>query len=271
MATRSRDPLPTILDILRVSRYAVMIAMINDRNSKSARSLPSSRLALVALGIWVMSTPGWFAPSASDTSLIGAAAHASTLLVPAAGSVMTSARASRWEVAAATPGTLDLEGLEKRLVKTKAIGFLSKLSLKGKMDGFVRDLRAAHGGASEHDLEWERPNGESKMQIGPCRGAVCGKLVWLKTSTKDVKNPDPSKRDRSLVGVTILYDLKPSGTPGEWSADLYDAQNGKTYKGSVKVEDGKLDMKGCVAIFCDDEKWTRSKMRCVRDDLLDVA
>ncbi len=49
--------------------------------------------------------------------------------------------------------TLDLKGLEKRIVDTKAIGFLAKLSLKGKLDEFVKDLRAAHGGGQEHTLE----------------------------------------------------------------------------------------------------------------------
>ena len=49
--------------------------------------------------------------------------------------------------------TFDLKDLEKRLVDTKAIGFLAKLSLKGKLDGFVKDLRAAHGGTAEHSLE----------------------------------------------------------------------------------------------------------------------
>jgi uncharacterized protein (DUF2147 family) len=47
---------------------------------------------------------------------------------------------------------------------------------------------------------------------------------------------------------------------GHWDGHLYDAENGKTYKGSIAPEGGKLDMKGCVAVFCDDEKWTRSKM-----------
>ena len=60
-----------------------------------------------------------------------------------------------------------------------------------------------------------------------------------------------------LLGSQMLYDLKPSGS-GQWDGHLYDAENGKVYKGSVTLEDDKLDLKGCIAIFCDDEKWTRS-------------
>lgn len=89
---------------------------------------------------------------------------------------------------------------------------------------------------------------------------MCGKLVWLKNPVKDVNNPDPSKRDLPLVGSTMLYDLKPSGTPGKWDGHLYDAEKGKTFKGSVTLEGDKLDMKGCVAILCDDEKWSRWTM-----------
>lgn len=98
------------------------------------------------------------------------------------------------------------------------------------------------------------------MKIEPCGDAMCGVLVWLKDPKKDVNNPDPSKRDRPLLGSQMLFDLKPSGSSGQWDGQLYDAENGKTYKGSIHLEDGKLDMKGCVAVFCDDEKWTRSKL-----------
>lgn len=116
--------------------------------------------------------------------------------------------------------------------------------------------------ASAEDIQgvWARPNGEAKMKIEPCGEALCGVLVWLKEPKKDVNNPDPSKRDKPLLGSTMLYDLKPSDKAGEWDGDLYDAENGKTYKGSVTLDAGKLDMKGCVAIFCDDEKWSRSSM-----------
>ena len=117
-------------------------------------------------------------------------------------------------------------------------------------------------GALAADIKgvWERPNGEAKMKIAPCGDALCGTLVWLKESKNDVNNPDPSKRSRPLVGSNMLFDLKPASTAGKWNGHLYDAENGKTFKGSVTLEGDKLDMQGCVAIFCDDEKWTRSAM-----------
>jgi uncharacterized protein (DUF2147 family) len=123
---------------------------------------------------------------------------------------------------------------------------------------FSAALLAAPARAADIEGVWMRPNGEAKMKIEPCGDAVCGVLVWLKEPKKDVNNPDPSKRDRPLLGSTMLYDLKLSDEPGVWKGRLYDAENGKTYKGEVHLVDGKLDMKGCVAFFCDDEKWTRA-------------
>ena len=125
--------------------------MFTGRHSEPARCLRSSKPALSVLGVCLISVAAWSGASATDTSINGGPGHASVLRVPGPASAATSSRAFRWVVAAAE--TLDLADLERRLVDTKAIGFLSKLSLKGKMDGFVKDLRAARGGASEHTLE----------------------------------------------------------------------------------------------------------------------
>ena len=102
---------------------------------------------------------------------------------------------------------------------------LAAASLSCTFDAIAEDIQGV----------WERPKGGVQDEDRTVRRHRVLKLIWLKTPTKDVKNPDPSKRDRSLVGVTMLDDLKPSGTPGEWDAHLYDAQNGKTYKGSVNT------------------------------------
>ena len=47
---------------------------------------------------------------------------------------------------ATAPGTLDLEGLKARLRQTKAIGVMTKLSLKNKVDDLLDEFRQHHAG-----------------------------------------------------------------------------------------------------------------------------
>jgi outer membrane biosynthesis protein TonB len=49
---------------------------------------------------------------------------------------------------AAAPGTLDLEALKARLKETKAIGLMTKLSLKNKVDDLLDEFRQHHAGKS---------------------------------------------------------------------------------------------------------------------------
>ncbi len=96
------------------------------------------------------------------------------------------------------------------------------------------------------------------MRIEPCGDTLCGVLVWLSEPANDINNPDPTMRSRPLLGSKVLYDLKPARKSGQWKGRLYNAENGKVYKGSVTVNGDELDMMGCVLIFCDMEVWTRS-------------
>ena len=119
---------------------------------------PRGRLGgagLTALCACLLSLPAWCGQSGVDPVRADARgpAHDSTPHLPITPNAASSSHAFPWLVVAAVdPETLDLEGLEKRLVGTKAIGVLSKLSLKGKLDEFVKDLRAAHRG-EERTLE----------------------------------------------------------------------------------------------------------------------
>lgn len=54
---------------------------------------------------------------------------------------------------AATAAALDLPALEKRLRETKAVGVLTKLSLKNQVDDLLDEFRAFHRGRSESTLD----------------------------------------------------------------------------------------------------------------------
>jgi uncharacterized protein (DUF2147 family) len=115
---------------------------------------------------------------------------------------------------------------------------------------------------------WYTADNDSRVLITNCGGALCGKLVWLKTPIDpatgqpklDKNNADASKQNRPLLGVPIVLGMTPSGS-GVWSGNVYNASDGKTYSGSFTMTgDTTADLKGCVmSIICKTQTWTRAK------------
>jgi uncharacterized protein (DUF2147 family) len=104
---------------------------------------------------------------------------------------------------------------------------------------------------------WLSQSGETRVKIGKCGAVYCGTIVASKQA-KDVNNPDPAKRDRSLVGVQMISDIQPSGSG--FSGQLYNFQDGKTYTGKLRLMGPKaLELSGCVlgGLFCKSQTWTR--------------
>ena len=67
------------------------------------------------------------------------------------------------------------------------------------------------------------------------------------------------RRDKPIVGLTILRNLKP-GDEGWWEGgDVTDPNNGKIYKARVRtVDDGKkLQMRGYIGPFYRTQTWIR--------------
>lgn len=109
--------------------------------------------------------------------------------------------------------------------------------------------------------EWLVANGKARIRISPCGGALCGAISWLQTPTRDENNPDPAKRNRSLVGTQILRGMRPAG-PNRWEGEIYNAENGQIYMGSISMMGADmLRVEGCVlgGLICGGENWTRVK------------
>ena len=110
--------------------------------------------------------------------------------------------------------------------------------------------------------DWMRPNGASMIRIQSCGKTLCGKLVWTREPSNDTQNPDPSKRNRSLLGVQIVQSMKPTGKDNQWKGKVYNAEDGKTYTGFIELtSNNKLKLEGCVlgGLICKGETWTRVK------------
>jgi uncharacterized protein (DUF2147 family) len=113
---------------------------------------------------------------------------------------------------------------------------------------------------------WLTGDKGGQVRIVNCGGALCGNLVWLKEPNDpatgrpktDKHNADASKQSRPLLGVPVVLAMKPSGH-GQWSGEVYNAEDGKTYSGSFTLTGpDTADLKGCVlSILCKSQTWTR--------------
>jgi uncharacterized protein (DUF2147 family) len=115
---------------------------------------------------------------------------------------------------------------------------------------------------------WMTEQGKAKINIASCGAALCGNIVAMQEPNDpstgkpktDRNNPDAAKRTRPMIGVQIVIDMKPD-TAEKWKGQVYNAEDGKTYSGSITLVDAKtLTLQGCAlgGLICKSQTWTRS-------------
>ncbi len=119
---------------------------------------------------------------------------------------------------------------------------------------------------------WLNERGDAKIEVYKQNGKYYGKIVWLKDDVeddgtrpnRDDKNPNESLRDRTVIGINILRDLRWDSDDDEYDdGEIYDPRSGKTYSlyGYIQ-DDGKLFMKGYIgfSLIGRSTIWTRSSL-----------
>jgi uncharacterized protein (DUF2147 family) len=112
-------------------------------------------------------------------------------------------------------------------------------------------------GASPLGL-WYAEGGAAEVQVFPCAGEFCGKVVWLRSplgedgcELRDDKNPDSTLRSRAIIGLVVLTGLKPvDDDHAAWSGgSIYDPATGHTYSCIARLEgNGRLFLRGYFGI-----------------------
>ena len=127
---------------------------------------------------------------------------------------------------------------------------------------------ANESGSLDPTGTWLTEDSRAKIHIEKCgddHKNICGVVAWTRESQDekghpklDVKNPDPAKRTRSVIGMPIMEGLKPD-EDAVYSGEIYNADNGKNYDVTLKVEKpSDLHVKGCMlSILCGSQHWTR--------------
>jgi uncharacterized protein (DUF2147 family) len=116
--------------------------------------------------------------------------------------------------------------------------------------------------AAEPVGDWMVANKMAVVRVAPCGDALCGNLAWTKGPPgTDQNNPDPAKRNRSVIGMPILLDMKPTSNATRWEGEIYNAEDGKVYSGSIALtRENVLRVEGCVLGFlCGGQNWSRAR------------
>lgn len=103
---------------------------------------------------------------------------------------------------------------------------------------------------------WMLDSGKVTVRIMPCGDSLCGSIIGLaKPLNKhgqpkvDRNNPNESLRNRPLMGLTILANMKSVGE-NKWQGTIYNADDGKTYSSYMNLLGRNMQVKGCIGPFC---------------------
>lgn len=88
------------------------------------------------------------------------------------------------------------------------------------------------------------------VQFGPCGATFCGTLV---------KSFDSQGRELKTdkLGTVMVRGMQDNGGGRFSGGTILDPGSGKTYRSQMELSGRILKVKGCVAVFCKTQTWTR--------------
>ena len=85
------------------------------------------------------------------------------------------------------------------------------------------------------------------VEIFGCNGLLCGRILWLQSPrdpkgqlSRDKNNRNPALRERRLCGLTMLWNLHPSGSDSWEGGRFYNPEDGKTYRVSAHLKSADM-------------------------------
>lgn len=105
---------------------------------------------------------------------------------------------------------------------------------------------------------------KAKVRISDCGSGLCATILSLKQPNDedgkpkvDRNNPDKAKQDRPIVGISVLTNMKPDGA--RWLGQIYNPEDGRTYKAYMTEDGGQLTVQGCAlgGLVCKTQVWKR--------------
>ncbi|MTI16342.1 DUF2147 domain-containing protein [Rhodobacteraceae bacterium RKSG542] len=138
------------------------------------------------------------------------------------------------------------------------------------LGGLIAAGLLASGGEAAASIEgrWITDD-KATVQIKPCNDGLCAELLdfpppngEIMEQVTDRNNEDESKRNRKVLGINVLWGLKPVSTD-KWAGMVYDPKRGMAVPATLKLQtNGKLTLTGCkkvVVNICKSEDWIRAQ------------
>ncbi|MGH6834349.1 MAG: DUF2147 domain-containing protein [Methylocella sp.] len=123
-------------------------------------------------------------------------------------------------------------------------------------------VSAGNASATSPVGEWLVEDGKARIHIEECGENLCGVVSDANNSNEtDRNNPNPELRNRLIIGMPVLLDMKPVNH-NRWEGRIYNAQDGQTYIADISLNDPQnLRVEGCVfgGLICGGQNWTRVK------------
>lgn len=114
---------------------------------------------------------------------------------------------------------------------------------------------------------WLTENERAIVEIAPCGGETCGRMVWVANPVdeagepkRDANNADGAKRERPICGLELVGGLHRTDD-GTWTEGwLYNPRDGATYSAEMRtLSPGQLEVRGYlgVPVLGKSQVWTR--------------
>jgi uncharacterized protein (DUF2147 family) len=111
-------------------------------------------------------------------------------------------------------------------------------------------------------------NEDATLEIYEENGKLNAKIVSLREpltpegkEKTDIRNPDPSKHSRPIIGMVFMTGFTPAGS-GKWAnGTIYDPKSGNTYSCDMELEGPKtLKLRGFIGVSMigRTESWERA-------------
>lgn len=88
------------------------------------------------------------------------------------------------------------------------------------------------------------------VQFAPCASGFCGTLI----KSFDAKG---QALQTDKLGTVMVQGMQDQGGGRFAGGTILDPGSGKTYRSQMALEGRVLKVKGCVAVFCKTQTWTR--------------
>lgn len=140
------------------------------------------------------------------------------------------------------------------------------------LSGMVIHASAQTASANDPRGRWLTANGNLEVDITPCGTALCGTVSTVlgnRSMSRDGAVMDPVDK-RPALGMVLLKDFIRSDSgdaatpPAEWEGEIYNRENGKTYRCQMSVSTashvaGELVLHAYVGIplFGQTQRWQR--------------